>query len=525
MKILEVTLENIKSYEDRTTIRLQGGVTAILGENGSGKSTIQEAIGFALFDSLPFNNKEFVREGASSGTVEVTIELDEGDGGQKYRGTRSAGYSKYGVARYDSESDEWVNQDIDSKKALVRWLCTRFDLEDNDELKSLWESCIGVPQTRFLSDFAQRPGARTTTFDELLNIDAYEESWNTLKGVPDHIQAERRRVREEIRELTGEVQSLPEEREEKRRLEEEIERLVGEISSVKSDLEEAESRHDELNDIKERISEIEREIEQKEQAISAKESSLETAQSELETAKEASDKCDAAREGRERYLEAKNRQEELEDQREKLSTLRDQRQEKEAELGRLRTRKETLQEQVEKHDRAKENLEEHEEQKKRYEELDDRISEIESAQETVERLRDEIVSLDNEARDGLADLRETVETINEIEAEAAEVADAAELRSKIGDKKAEITSLESEEEDLREKLDARRSNVGPVSALIRRLLGFGMKREQYERGKEFFDTVANERGISGAAVVWEDPNNLPTDAELDDPQAWLTRVD
>jgi putative hydrolase len=85
-------------------------------------------------------------------------------------------------------------------------------------------------------------------------------------------------------------------------------------------------------------------------------------------------------------------------------------------------------------------------------------------------------------------------------------------------------AFDREYEDLREKLDARRSNVGPVSALIRRLLGFGMKREQYERGKEFFDTVANERGISGAAVVWEDPNNLPTDAELDDPQAWLARV-
>jgi len=53
------------------------------------------------------------------------------------------------------------------------------------------------------SDFAQRPAARKSTFDELLNIDAYEESWSTLKGVPDQIKAERGQVREEIRELTG----------------------------------------------------------------------------------------------------------------------------------------------------------------------------------------------------------------------------------------------------------------------------------------------------------------------------------
>ena len=77
MRITEVALEDIKSYADRTVVPIEGGVTAILGENGAGKSTIQEAIGFALFDSLPFNNKEFVREGASSGTVEITFEPRE----------------------------------------------------------------------------------------------------------------------------------------------------------------------------------------------------------------------------------------------------------------------------------------------------------------------------------------------------------------------------------------------------------------------------------------------------------------
>ena len=99
MRITEVALEDIKSYEDRTVVPIEGGVTAILGENGAGKSTIQEAIGFALFDSLPFNNKEFVREGASSGTVEVTFEQDTQNGTDRYKVVRSVGRSKYGVKR------------------------------------------------------------------------------------------------------------------------------------------------------------------------------------------------------------------------------------------------------------------------------------------------------------------------------------------------------------------------------------------------------------------------------------------
>ena len=45
--------------------------------------------------------------------------------------------------------------------------------------------------------------------------------------------------------------------------------------------------------------------------------------------------------------------------------------------------------------------------------------------------------------------------------------------------------------DLRAKLDARRGGGGPLSQLLRRLLGLGLKRRQYERGAEFFTAVAD----------------------------------
>ncbi|MCL9817890.1 zinc-dependent metalloprotease [Natronocalculus amylovorans] len=78
--------------------------------------------------------------------------------------------------------------------------------------------------------------------------------------------------------------------------------------------------------------------------------------------------------------------------------------------------------------------------------------------------------------------------------------------------------------DLRRKLDARRQGGGPVARIMRRLLGLGMKRRQYERGARFFAAVADERGVAAASAVWERPENLPTDAELDRPQLWINRV-
>lgn len=86
-------------------------------------------------------------------------------------------------------------------------------------------------------------------------------------------------------------------------------------------------------------------------------------------------------------------------------------------------------------------------------------------------------------------------------------------------------AFDGEYADLRRKLDARRQQGGgPVSEVVKRLLGFQLKREQYERGKEFFTYVAGERGLEGASVVWDDPEYLPTDDELDVPPRWLARV-
>jgi uncharacterized protein (DUF2342 family) len=86
-------------------------------------------------------------------------------------------------------------------------------------------------------------------------------------------------------------------------------------------------------------------------------------------------------------------------------------------------------------------------------------------------------------------------------------------------------AFDDEYADLRRKLDARRGGGGPVRRLAQRLLGLGMKRRQYERGAAFFRHVADARGIEAAGAVWERPEHLPTATELDDPEAWLTRVD
>jgi uncharacterized protein (DUF2342 family) len=86
-------------------------------------------------------------------------------------------------------------------------------------------------------------------------------------------------------------------------------------------------------------------------------------------------------------------------------------------------------------------------------------------------------------------------------------------------------AFDDEYADLRRKLDDRRGGQGPIGKLLRRALGLGIKERQYERGKAFFQGVAELEGLDATHVVWESPEHLPTEAELDTPAGWVKRVD
>lgn len=85
-------------------------------------------------------------------------------------------------------------------------------------------------------------------------------------------------------------------------------------------------------------------------------------------------------------------------------------------------------------------------------------------------------------------------------------------------------AFDQEYADLRAALDAHRRGRGPLTKLFRRVFGVGMKRRQYERGASFFESIVETTDMATAARVWDSPDHLPTDAELDAPADWVTRI-
>jgi coenzyme F420 biosynthesis associated uncharacterized protein len=78
---------------------------------------------------------------------------------------------------------------------------------------------------------------------------------------------------------------------------------------------------------------------------------------------------------------------------------------------------------------------------------------------------------------------------------------------------------------IRERFDARRNQRrSTMDRLIARLTGLDLKLEQYKRGERFVAGVAAAGGKDAVKLIWRGPENLPNEAEMSDPQAWLARV-
>ncbi|WP_410676979.1 AAA family ATPase [Amycolatopsis sp. cmx-4-68] len=75
--IRNLTLKNWRSYED-ASIAFNPGTTFVVASNGVGKTSLVEAVRWALFGKIEGNGQAAVRVGAAVATAEVELELPDG---------------------------------------------------------------------------------------------------------------------------------------------------------------------------------------------------------------------------------------------------------------------------------------------------------------------------------------------------------------------------------------------------------------------------------------------------------------
>jgi coenzyme F420 biosynthesis associated uncharacterized protein len=72
--------------------------------------------------------------------------------------------------------------------------------------------------------------------------------------------------------------------------------------------------------------------------------------------------------------------------------------------------------------------------------------------------------------------------------------------------------------------ERRQRKQPPLQRVLRTLLGFDAKMNQYTRGKAFVDDVVGKVGMQAFNTIWTSPETLPLPTEVDEPQRWIDRV-
>ncbi len=203
MWIRQVELHNIKSYGQKTKIDLTPGLNAICGQNGAGKSTILEAIGYALFGKSAYRKQDqFVNEKAKRGEIAITV-LDSRDD-RLYQVVRPL---KGGTTYvYDPETKGRL---AEGTSDVRHWLCDCMGVEATTDLEALFENAVGVPQGLLTTSFLLTETKRRAIFDPLLGVEAYKKVFDNMRAVVNHVKDMQHENEKGQARLAGRLEDLP----------------------------------------------------------------------------------------------------------------------------------------------------------------------------------------------------------------------------------------------------------------------------------------------------------------------------
>ena len=448
MLIHSLTLENVKCYP-QATIRFSPGTNTIVGHNGSGKTTILEAIGYALFDHLPYNQADFVREGQRSASVTVDFLSDYDE--RAYQVMRSCGSSNV----YRVLDPELAMKICEGKADVMQFLRQHLRIEPDTDPRELFRNAVGVPQGSFTASFLMGPSARKVVFDPLLKVAEYRRAWERLRDPLSLLSQSKSDQSEIISGLKGELNRLPTVQAEANALTTRISNAEVELRATQTGLATAESARQAMETKRERLLELQRITQIQQQAVAEQERALAAAQQRLTESEEAATTTEANRTGHEAYRVAQQDQRAVHERMAQRRELQEERADVQTRLTQAATKEDA-------HRRALADIAEAE---KTAADLADAAAEqerldleVRDAQRQVDRLKDTGVRVQREqaavdrAQHRLDCLRVEVARAQELEASREPLQTRVEtLQQKITVKKTRRTQLQEERETIEEQ--------------------------------------------------------------------------
>ncbi|MDY6766307.1 MAG: SMC family ATPase [Candidatus Nanohaloarchaea archaeon] len=434
--ISRVYMENWKSHHE-TEMAFSGGVNVLIGEMGAGKSSVLEAICFALYGTTPALTSrtvtldQLIRRApspADQAVVEVDIQLD----GSTYtvrrevergRGTTTSEFREDGELLVAPQAGE-VTEAVE-------------DLLNIDY--SLFSRAVYSEQNQLDYFLTLRAGEREEKIDELLALDRFETARSTLVSLINRLEGRRDDRQEEVQQLEEALDEAAVDAVADRVAEAEdtIQELREEKQQVEEGLDEA---REELERLEEEQSEAE-EMRERRTALATRIDSLEERITDLAEDAGQFTALDAD--------ELASRREELEAEQDRLEEAEEQITALDNEISALADRRDDLQDQ-------KQELQEKQEEASRLEEVEQQLEEEQAALEEKRSERERLSGRLDDVEDTLAQLAaagETCPTCGQDLDEEHRVQVLQENRAAKEDIEEQLASLDDEIQDRAEAVD------------------------------------------------------------------------
>ncbi len=453
MLIKSVELKNVKSYHHET-IEFLEGVNGICGQNGHGKSTILESIGYALFDYPPYKKiEDFRRHGEKSGYVAVTVEgKDEID----YTIYRKLGGSDYYIKTPVSE--------IKGKKDVTDWIASNLlsNVQSPEDMPSIFENAVGVPQGTFTTAFLLNPEPRKKIFDNILRVEEYKTAYTNLREVITDVEKTMDSMDRELIPLRTRTENFFELKEEKEKLEIEIDGLKAGIKQINAELSSLTLKKEELAAKKFQLDALSSQIKSERVRLEGVTKQLERANSDLQRAESSLKIVNELLPVEESYKKQNLALKELNSDRVKRDKLKD-------DLAKLDLKINSL---LEKLERSTKLAHENNDLKGKKKLLIPKIEEMRRLEEIIREFQKELKEPMNEIISHLSNLREKSKRIEEI-------------RHEIEEQKSRITHLlplKNQQQELEAKIKDLKDNlVLPLRELSSEVSALKQKGAQAEK--------------------------------------------
>ncbi len=255
MIITKVKLENVTTHK-KTVIEFQEGLNILIGQNGSGKSTVLNMIGYNLFDFLPGVQKDYLRNQSRPqskfGSISVWI---VGLNDDQFIIKRTLGKQSNDIEVLDALTGITISG-VNNKSSLQQWLKRQISLKEGFDLAQVFRTSIGVPQGTFTSPFLQTPQHRKAFFDPILQVDIYRKIWKNFLEVIKLISEDIHLHELKESELKGILSQSDDLKEENEVIKKEIDTSKKEKNRLQKDLTAITKDYNALKNLKEQIEKL-----------------------------------------------------------------------------------------------------------------------------------------------------------------------------------------------------------------------------------------------------------------------------